>query len=130
MRSAIMIVVTFVGVEGTSGMIEVVTLADAIGRSDPFAGMVEADIFPPKPIADNELREHLRTNVQTYAHPTSTVPMGKDGDPTAVVDSWGKVRGIGSLHVIDASIMPEVPSTPTNVTTIMIAERIAGRLRV
>jgi choline dehydrogenase len=56
--------------------------------------------------------------------------MGKDGDPTAVVDPWGKVRGIGNLHVIDASIIPEVPSTPTNVTTIMIAERIAGRLRV
>jgi choline dehydrogenase len=111
-------------------MIEVVTLADAIGRSEPFAGMVEADIFPPKPIADKALRAHLRTNVQTYAHPTSTVPMGKDDDSTAVVDAWGKVRGIGNLHVIDASIMPEVPSTPTNLTTIMIAERIAGRLRV
>lgn len=111
-------------------MVEIVTLADVIGRSAPFAGMVEANIFPPKAIADNELREHLRANVQTYAHPTSTVPMGKDGDPTAVVDPWGKVRGIGNLRVVDASIMPEVPSTPTNVTTIMIAERIAGRLRV
>jgi choline dehydrogenase len=111
-------------------MIEVVTLADAIGHNEPFAGMVEADIFPPKPITDGDLREHLRTNVQTYSHPTSTVPMGRDGDPTAVVDPWGKVRGIENLHVIDASIMPEIPSTPTNVTTIMIAERIASRLRV
>jgi choline dehydrogenase len=110
-------------------MIEVVTLANAIGHSKPFAAMVEADIFPPKPVAERELREHLRTSVQTYSHPTSTVPMGRDGDPTAVVDPWGKVRGIENLHVIDASIMPEVPSTPTNVTTIMIAERIAGRLR-
>jgi choline dehydrogenase len=111
-------------------MMEVVALADAIGRSEPFAGMVEAAIFPPKRIAANELRDHLRNNVQTYAHPTSTVPMGRDSDPTAVVDPWGKVRGITNLHVIDASIMPEVPSTPTNLTTIMIAERIAGRLRV
>lgn len=111
-------------------MMEVVALTDAIGRSEPFVGMVEAAIFPPNRIAENDLREHLRANVQTYAHPTSTVPMGNDSDPTAVVDPWGKVRGITNLHVIDASIMPEVPSTPTNLTTIMIAERIAGRLRV
>jgi choline dehydrogenase len=32
----------------------------------------------------------------------------------------------GSRRVIDASIFPEIPSTPTNLTTIMVAERIAG----
>jgi choline dehydrogenase len=111
-------------------MMEVVALADSIGRSEPFAAMVEAAIFPPERTPSSELREHLRTNVQTYAHPTSTVPMGKDNDPAAVVDRWGKVRGIAGLQVVDASIMPEVPSTPTNLTTIMIAERIADRLRV
>jgi choline dehydrogenase len=54
--------------------------------------------------------------------------MGADSDPTAVVDAWGKVRGIEALRVVDASIMPELPSVPTNVTTIMLAERIAARL--
>jgi choline dehydrogenase len=29
---------------------------------------------------------------------------------------------------VDASILPEVPSVPTNVTTIMVAERIAAKL--
>ena len=59
---------------------------------------------------------------------TSTAPMGADPDPTAVVDAWGKVRGGEALRVVDASILPEIPSVATNVTTIMVAERIAAKL--
>lgn len=110
-------------------MVEIVRLAEAIAESEPFAGMVEAEITAKPPTAERELREHLRAGVQTYSHPTSTVPMGGDSDPTAVVDAWGKVRGVTGLHVVDASIIPQVPSVPTNVTTIMLAERIAARLR-
>jgi choline dehydrogenase len=54
--------------------------------------------------------------------------MGADSDPTAVVDAWGKVRGLEALRVVDASILPEIPSVGTNVTTIMLAERIAAKL--
>ena len=46
-------------------------------------------------------------------------------DPWAVVDSHGAVKGIDGLRVVDASIMPVVPSVALNPTTIMIAERIA-----
>jgi choline dehydrogenase len=46
----------------------------------------------------------------------------------AVVDVWGKVRGIEALRVVDASILPDIPSVPTNVTTIMVAERIASTI--
>jgi choline dehydrogenase len=42
-----------------------------------------------------------------------------------VVDGTGAVRGVGRLRVVDASIMTRVPSTTTNVTTIMLAEHIA-----
>jgi choline dehydrogenase len=54
--------------------------------------------------------------------------MGTDSDPTAVVDAWGKVRGVEGLRVVDASILPDIPSVATNVTTIMVAERIAAKL--
>jgi choline dehydrogenase len=45
-----------------------------------------------------------------------------------VVDAWGKVRGVQGLRVVDASILPDIPSVATNVTTIMVAERIAAML--
>jgi choline dehydrogenase len=51
--------------------------------------------------------------------------MGGPGDPWSVVDSRGAVKGVDGLRVIDASIMPDVPSVAINPTTIMIAERIA-----
>jgi choline dehydrogenase len=43
------------------------------------------------------------------------------------VDGSGAVRGVAHLRVVDASILPRVPSTTTNVTTIMLAEHIARR---
>jgi choline dehydrogenase-like flavoprotein len=46
----------------------------------------------------------------------------------AVVDSRGHVHGTERLLVVDASIMPEIPSANTNVPTLMLAERIAGGL--
>jgi choline dehydrogenase len=55
--------------------------------------------------------------------------MGADSDPTAVVDAWGKVRGVEALRVVDPSIIPDIPSVATNVTTIMVPERIAAKLR-
>ena len=51
-----------------------------------------------------------------------------DGWVSLRVDVWGKVRGVGALHVVDASILPDIPSAPTNLTTIMVAERIAAKL--
>lgn len=52
--------------------------------------------------------------------------MGEKGDPKAVVDLKANVYGVEGLKVVDASIMPDVPSVATNVTTIAIAERIAS----
>jgi choline dehydrogenase len=51
--------------------------------------------------------------------------MGGPDDPWAVVDNSAAVRGVGRLRVVDASILPHVPSEPTNVTTIMLAEHIS-----
>jgi choline dehydrogenase len=67
-------------------------------------------------------------NMTSYGHPTSTVPMGSDIVPWSVVDSVGAVKGIDRLRVVDASIMPEVPSTVLNLGVIMIAERIFDRV--
>jgi choline dehydrogenase len=84
---------------------------------------------PGNTVDDSEaLRANIVSNVAAYLHPTSTVPMGADSDPTAVVDACGKVRDVEVLRVVDASILPDIPSVATNVTTIMLAERIAAKL--
>jgi choline dehydrogenase len=109
-------------------LVEAVQLSRKISRTAPFSGLIDHEIAPGHAVDDTTLRANIVANVATYLHPTSTVPMGSDADPNAVVDAWGKVRGVDALRVVDASIMPEIPSVPTNVTTIMMAERIAAKL--
>lgn len=110
-------------------MMEAVRLSRRIGQTAPFSDLIAFEMFPGKNVEDDAaLEKAIIASVDGYAHPTSTVPMGSDNDATAVVDTSGKVRGVDGLHVIDASIMPEIPSVATNVTTIMIAEAIARRL--
>jgi choline dehydrogenase len=109
--------------------VEAMRLSRKIGRTAPFANLIDHEMAPGDAVSDGEeLRANIVANVAAYLHPTSTVPMGADFDPTAVVDAWGKVRGVEGLRVVDASILPDIPSVATNVTTIMVAERIAARL--
>jgi choline dehydrogenase-like flavoprotein len=51
--------------------------------------------------------------------------MGPADDPSAVVDGTGRVHGLEDLSIIDASIMPSIPSANTNLPTLMLAERLA-----
>ncbi|CAC5424484.1 unnamed protein product [Mytilus coruscus] len=71
----------------------------------------------------------LRHFAVTCYHPTSTCRMGAKDDPTAVVDTKLRVRGIKSLRVADASVMRHVISGNTNAPTIMIGERAADFIR-
>ncbi|KAG6461247.1 glucose dehydrogenase [FAD, quinone] [Manduca sexta] len=62
-------------------------------------------------------------------HPTSTVKMGADGDPTSVVDTQLRVRNVTGLRVMDASIMPSVIRGNTNAPSIMIGEKGADMVK-
>jgi choline dehydrogenase len=106
-------------------MLEGVKLTRKIGRNPALAQFIELEILPGDAVGDDQLANAIASNLASYGHPTATAPMGGPEDPWAVVDSHGAVRGIDGLRVIDASIIPVVPSVAINPTTIMIAERIA-----
>ena len=55
--------------------------------------------------------------------------MGAIGDPRAVVDPDCSVIGYQGLHVVDASVMPDIPRANTHLTTVAIAERFSARAR-
>ena len=76
---------------------------------------------------DEEWLAFARANGQTTYHVIGTCKMGQD--PFAVVDDQLRVHGIAGLRVVDASIMPTVPSGNTNAAVIMIAEKGADMIK-
>jgi choline dehydrogenase len=106
-------------------MLEGLKLSRGIGQGKTFAAVADSELAPGDQIHDDtDLERAIDEQVTSFQHATSTAAMGGDDDEWAVVDGAGAVRGIGNLRVIDASILPAVPSVPTNLTVIMVAEHI------
>jgi choline dehydrogenase len=79
--------------------------------------------------ADEIVQGYLGMAVNTIYHPVGTARMGPYGDPGAVIDQYGRVHGMEALRVVDASIMPSIPRANTNLTCIMLGERVADWMR-
>ena len=81
----------------------------------------------PEVQTDEQLDAFVREHAETAFHPSCSCKMGED--EMAVVDGQGRVHGMEGLLVVDASIMPLIITGNLNATTIMIAEKIADRIR-
>ena len=112
-------------------MIECVRLARRLASTPPFSSLALAEIYPGPGVGDDEgdLSRAVRGKVETYHHPVATCRMGPAGDPLAVVDARGLVHGVAGLAVVDASILPVIPSANTNLPTMLLAEKLAPALR-
>lgn len=110
--------------------VEAMELATLVATSPPMRDLVRPLSPGPRGLGSRRaIRAWIRTQCGSGYHPCGTAPMGPDGDPYAVVDQYGRVRGTRGLYVADASIMPTIPSANTNLPTIMIGERFGAWLR-
>ncbi len=102
-------------------------LTRRLSRTSAMAPYVEGELLPgPGAATDEELLASARVLAQTIYHPVGTCKMGDDAH--AVVDERLRVRGIESLRVADASIMPTITSGNTNAPAIMIGEKASDMI--
>jgi choline dehydrogenase len=113
-------------------LVEATRLARELAATPPLAAFTgrPLSVAAQPNLRDGDLEGAIRAEVSTYHHPVGTCRSGPPQDPASVVDETGAVKGVESLYVIDASIAPSVPSVNTNLTTLLLAHRLAQRLAV
>jgi choline dehydrogenase len=105
-------------------LVEGVRKAREIAQAGALAEWCGEELQPgPEAQTDEELADHIREEAHTIYHPVGTCKMGDDD--MAVVDDRLRVHGVSGLRVVDASIMPTIPSGNTNAPTIAVAEKAA-----
>ncbi|MBU6497130.1 MAG: GMC family oxidoreductase N-terminal domain-containing protein [Rhodospirillales bacterium] len=77
---------------------------------------------------DEALEAFIRRATVGVWHASCSCRMGRDDDPMAVTTPAGQVRGVEGLRVVDASIFPVIPCANINLSTVMVAERIADEI--
>ena len=110
---------------------EAVRLCLRLGEQEAFKDIIDSRIEPTDAdlASDEALDRWLRREINTGQHICGTCKMGPASDSLAVVDQYGKVHGLEGLRVVDSSIMPDCIRANTNLTTMIIGERIADFIR-
>lgn len=100
----------------------------AILNAPAFRPLIKQERLPGAGVkGEKGVREYIKQWSKTDYHPVGSCKMGSD--PLAVVDTQLRVRGMGGLRVIDASIMPTLISGNTQAPSIMIGEKGAAIMR-
>jgi choline dehydrogenase len=95
-----------------------------IVSAPPLRDYVVDEFYPgPKVQSDEDWLAFCRESGETVFHPTSTCSLGK------VVDEKLRVKGVAGLRVVDASVMPAVPSGNINAAVVAVAEKAADLIQ-
>ena len=98
-------------------------------NSAPLKPYFDHEVYPGREVqSDEDLLTVARERSNTAYHLVGTCRMGPKTDPSAVVDSKLKVHGLQNLRVVDASIMPTIPSANVNAAVLAIAEKAASEI--
>ena len=85
--------------------------------------MVVDEILPDAAqVEPSRLRDHVRATVKTNYHPVGTAAL------STVVDASLRLFGLTGLRIVDASVMPKIPSGNTNAPVIALAHKAATLL--
>lgn len=105
-------------------------LARRLLHSQALSKYYDREEFPgAQAQSDEDLMTAAKQRGTTTFHLMGTCRMAPDSDPTAVVDEQLRVRGLEALRVVDASVMPTMPSANLNASVLMIAEKAADLIR-
>ncbi|HUB50462.1 MAG TPA: GMC family oxidoreductase N-terminal domain-containing protein [Acetobacteraceae bacterium] len=104
-------------------------LARRLLHTPELAPYFDGDTLPGRDVqSDDELLDYARHYGSTAYHLIGTARMGPASDRTSVVDDQLRVHGLDGLRVVDASIMPSMPSANTYCSTMMIAEKASDMI--
>lgn len=129
--------------EGTAGassrdvqaVVEGVELARKIAKRTgdlmfddvPLVGGSYEEELPGVEVEGRTLTEFVKNEAWGH-HASCTCPIGKDGDPNAVLDSRFRVRGTRGLRVVDASVFPRIPGFFIVTPIYMVSEKACDLL--
>jgi len=101
-------------------------VARQVGEAAALGKYRESEMYPGSDCrSDEDLLAYAQKTGSTTYHVMGTCKMGVASDRKAVVDHRLRVHGLDGLRVVDASIMPTMPSGNINAAVIMIAEKAA-----
>jgi choline dehydrogenase-like flavoprotein len=113
--------------EDIQALLKGIRLSQKIMDSKAMSPYATKETHAVMHLSDELLLDEIRKRADTVYHPIGTCKMGHDD--MSVVDTDLRVHGMGGLRVVDASVMPTLIGGNTNAPTIMIAEKVADKIK-
>jgi choline dehydrogenase len=104
-------------------LMKAIDAARELGRQTAFDAVRDAELIPGPAAGAAEVQELARLDSASFGHAVGVCKIGVD--EMAVVDTQLRVHGVQGLRVADSSVMPRIPTAPTNAATFMVAGKAA-----